>query len=292
MFAPRFALPSYLSYLFTCHGNPMPIRTPALHPRGECRMRPFAGSVPRALVPRACGDAGPGRCNTGRMIRAGTVRSRRLTALRLGRVLLVLVGATVTLTACGVPLIPTLGPSETPTAVPSAAPTPTPAPRPSAGPTTGPTTGPDEPGVVSACTTEQLTLALQERPGDSGAGSFFWDLSVTNAGDVACTAEGYPRVQLISAVTGQPIGAASGLEPRATPSAVLLQPGDSAFSLLHLTRAGAYGCPLIPVTELAVTPPGTGQSSQVATPNPIDGCDDPTIQLVRTGAFATDPVTF
>jgi len=204
----------------------------------------------------------------------------------------VLVGATVTLTACGVPLIPTLGPSDTPTAAPSAAPTPVPPPSsaPSPEPTTGP--GSPEPTVASACSTDRLSLALQERPGDSGAGSFFWDLRVTNAGDNACTTEGYPRVQLISAATGQPIGAASGLEPRAAPSSVLLQPGESAFSLLHLTRAGAYGCPLIPVTELAVTPPNTGQDGRVATPNPIDGCDDPTIQLVRTGAFAPDPVTF
>jgi hypothetical protein len=207
-------------------------------------------------------------------------------------VLLLLVGATVALTACGAPLIPTLGPSNTPTAVPSAAPTPTP--RPSGAPSPEPTARPGSPAptIVSACTADQLSLALQERPGDSGAGSFFWDLRVTNAGDVACTVEGYPSVQLISAATGQPIGAASGLEPRAAPSTVLLQPGDSAFSLLHLTRAGAYGCPLIPVTELAVSPPDTGQSGRVTTPNPIEGCEDPTIQLVRTGAFAVEPVVF
>ncbi len=115
---------------------------------------------------------------------------------------------------------------------------------------------------------------------------------MTNSGAVACTANGYPTVQLVSADTGQPIGAASGLEPRAAPLAVVLQPGDSAFSLLHLTRAAAYGCPLIPVTELAVMPPNTGQTSRVATPHPIDGCADPAIQLVRAGAFAAAPVVF
>ncbi|TFC89275.1 DUF4232 domain-containing protein [Cryobacterium sp. TMT4-31] len=236
------------------------------------------------------------------MIRVGTGRSRGFTARRLGTVLLVTVGAAVTLTACGVPLIPTLDPTDTPTALPSAAPvptpTPTPTPTPSSVPSPEPTGGPGspgspgEPGAPSACTTDRLSFALQERPGDSGAGSFFWDLSVTNSGAVACTATGYPRVQLVSADTGQPIGAASGLEPRTAPSAVLLQPGDSAFSLLHLTRAGVYGCPLIPVTELAVTPPNTDQSSRVATPNPIDGCADPAIQLARTGAFAASPVVF
>lgn len=213
--------------------------------------------------------------------------------------MLALAGVTVALTGCGVPLVPTLEPTDTPTTLPSAAPTPTPSPSPSPSPSRvpspEPTSRPGSPGdrtTVSACTTDRLTFALQERPGDSGAGSFFWDLAVTNSGAVACTANGYPSVRLVSAETGRPIGAASGLEPRTAPAAVLLQPGDSAFSLLHLTRAGAYGCPLVPVTELAVTPPNTGQSSRVATPNPIDGCDDPTIQLVRTGAFTTEPVTF
>ncbi|WP_165384834.1 DUF4232 domain-containing protein [Cryobacterium sp. SO1] len=94
--------------------------------------------------------------------------------------------------------------------------------------------------VLGACRrnggADRLTPAPQERPGDSGAGSFFWDLRLTNAGDAACTAEGYPSVQLISAATVQ--------------------------------------------------------SSRVGTPNPIAGCDDPTIQLVRTGALAVDPVIF
>ena len=210
-----------------------------------------------------------------------------------------LAGAAVTLTACGAPLIPALEPTDTPTALPSASPIPTPTPSsvPAPEPTSSPGSpgspgSPDDPRTASACTADGLAFALQERPGDSGAGSFFWDLSVTNSGAVACTANGYPTVQLVSADTGQPIGAASGLEPRAAPVALLLQPGDSAFSLLHLTRAGAYGCPLIPVTELAVTPPNTGQTGRVATPHPIDGCADPAIQLVRTGAFAADPVDF
>ena len=207
-----------------------------------------------------------------------------------------LAGAAVTLTACGVPLIPALEPTDTPTALPSASPIPmptpssVPAPEPPSSP--GSPGSPGDPRAASACTADGLAFALQERPGDSGAGSFFWDLSVTNSGAVACTANGYPTVQLVSADTGQPIGAASGLEPRAAPVALLLQPGDSAFSLLHLTRAGAYGCPLIPVTELAVTPPNTGQTGRVATPHPIDGCADPAIQLVRTGAFAADPEVF
>ena len=219
--------------------------------------------------------------------------------------LLVLAGGTLTLSACGVPLIPALAPSATPSGSSSAAATASPTPGPSARPTTGPSSGPGtqppqtpapqppsspRPVEPAACTTDQLTFGLQSRPFDSGMSSFFWDLSITNAGTQPCTVNGYPTVLLVS--SGQPIGAASGREPRAEPSLVRLDPGQSAFSLLHLTQAGAYGCPIVPVTELAVTPPNSDQSSRVATPNPIDGCNDATTQLVRTGAFAPTPVAF
>ena len=231
------------------------------------------------------------------MIRAEAGRPRRSTASRLGSTVLMLVTAAATLAACGTPLIPSIEPSATPTSSPSASPTPTPSSVPSPSSTTEPDSpdasgSPSEPGAGVACTTDQLTFALQSRPMDSGMGSFFWDLSITNSGALACTADGYPSVLLVSADTGRPIGAASGLEARAQPSPVLLQPGESAYSLLHMSQAGAYGCALVPVTELAVTPPNTSQPSRVTTPNTIDGCNDPSIQLVRTGAFADAPVAF
>ncbi|MCU1444343.1 DUF4232 domain-containing protein [Cryobacterium sp.] len=136
-----------------------------------------------------------------------------------------------------------------------------------------------------------MIFSLQARPEDSGAGSFFWGLRLTNSGDEACLIAGYPRVTLISGDSGAKIGAASGREPRAVPSDVRLEPGDSTFSLLHLTQAGAYGCPLVAVTTLDVTLPD-GSFAVVATPNPIEGCDDPAVQPVRTGVFAAEPVRF
>lgn len=143
-----------------------------------------------------------------------------------------------------------------------------------------------------ACASTEATFALQDRPEDSGAGSFFWDLHLTNSGTEPCLVDGYPGVTLISAATGQEIGAASGREPRAAPTELRLEPGDSAYSLLHLTQAGAYGCPLVPVTALDVTIPAGAPSTTVATPEQIQGCDDPAVQLVRTGAFAAAPAAF
>ncbi|WEO77430.1 DUF4232 domain-containing protein [Cryobacterium sp. SO2] len=226
------------------------------------------------------------------MIRTGTGRPNQSRLRRLGSTVLVLAGCCAALSACGVPLIPVL-PSATPTVAPTASRAPTPPGEPSSAPT-GPAspTPSDQPGVAAPCSADELTFALQARPGDSGAGSFFWDLSVTNAGAGACSIDGYPSVTLVSADTGQPVGAASGLEPRATPVELLLDPGDSAYSLLHLTQAGAYGCPLVPVTRLEVTLPADAGSSAVATPDAIQGCDDPAVQLVRTGAFAPTPVVF
>ncbi|QYF73264.1 DUF4232 domain-containing protein [Cryobacterium sp. PAMC25264] len=237
------------------------------------------------------------------MIHSTQGRPRRSAASRLCGTLLVMAAGTLTLSACGVPLIPTLEPSATPSGSSPATPTPTAAPptAPPTGPSSGPAPQPSQtttpqpsskppPPTPAACSTDQLTFGLQSRPFDSGMSSFFWDLSATNAGTQPCTVNGYPTVLLVS--SGQPVGAASGLEPRAQPSLVRLDPGQSAFSLLHLTQAGAHGCPIVPVTELAVTPPNNDQSTRVATPNPIDGCNDATTQLVSTGAFAPAPVAF
>ncbi len=189
----------------------------------------------------------------------------------------------VVLAGCAAPATPfgsgSATPSSTPTAttVPSATATPTPT-----------STGQGE------CNPNQLALSLQARPGDSGAGNFFWDLQFTNTSSAECSLKGYPAVSLVSANSGEAIGAVSENEPgRFFPEAVVpLAPGASAYSLLHLTQAGAYGCTIVPVTEVAVTPPQWEASRRVATPGPIDGCDDHSTVIVRAGPIAPARVTF
>ena len=177
-------------------------------------------------------------------------------------------------------------PSDGPTATPSASP-----------PASAPPAATPDPAISAgpgACGPADLSLSLQSRPQDSGAGNFYWDLRLTNTGGAACTVEGYPVTTLVSATSGEPVGLASGTEQgRWYPVAVVaLAPGASAYSLLHLGQAGAYGCPLVPVGALDVTLPGWDTESRAPTPNPIEGCDDDSSVLVRTGPLAPAPVTF
>lgn len=191
----------------------------------------------------------------------------------------------VLLAGCAAPAAPTSG-----------SPTPTPTPTPTSIRTPSPTASPTPPASaeVGGCGPNQLALSLQSRPYDSGAGNFFWDLQLTNNSSVECTVEGYPTVSLVSANSGATIGAMSGEEPgRFFPVAVVsLAPGASAFSLLHLGQAGAYTCTIVPVTELAVTLPDWTDARRVTTPNQIDGCDDTSTAIVRSGPLAPGRVVF
>ena len=184
-------------------------------------------------------------------------------------------GVALLLSACGTP-------APSPNASVSAAPTESPAP-----------TSTPPPEASGACFPLGLAFSLESRPQDSGAGSFYWNLLVTNTSDSVCTVEGYPTIVLLDA-SGDPLGAPSGHETSAGagPAEVPLAPGASAYSLLHLTQAGAHGCPLAPVTEVAVTPPDGGAAQPVSTPNPIEGCDDTTTQLVRVGPLTPSPVSY
>ncbi len=189
----------------------------------------------------------------------------------------------VLLSGCAAPTASTSDsptPASTPTNTATASPTPSPTPTASAG--------------VAACGPNQLELSLQSRPYDSGAGSFFWDLQLTNNSSVECAVEGYPAVSLVSANSGGTIGAVSPEEPgRFFPVALVsLAPGASAFSLLHLGQAGAHSCTIVPVTELAVTLPDWTDPRRVATPNQIDGCDDTSTAIVRSGPLAPERVVF
>ncbi|TDW28664.1 uncharacterized protein DUF4232 [Cryobacterium psychrophilum] len=216
-------------------------------------------------------------CDTGFMF------SRRVRgpSRRIG--LACLAAGVVLLAGCAAPPLPfSVSPTPTPTATPTASPSP---------PSTATATAT---AGVAVCGPNTLALSLQSRPYDSGAGNFFWDLQLTNNSSVECTVEGFPAVSLVSANSGAVIGAVSSEEPgRWFPVAVVpLAPGASAFSLLHLGQAGAYNCTVVPVTELTVTLPDWTDPRQVATPKPIDGCDDTSTTIVRSGPLAPSRVVF
>ena len=195
------------------------------------------------------------------------------------------------LSACATAAAPSSTASATATASASASAIPTATDAPTGTPTESPTAIPTPtPGdvVPAACPAGALGAALVSRPMDSGMSSFYWDLTLTNTGSQACTVQGYPGVRLVNAVAGALLGPAAAHEryPTVTEDAVEIAPGASAYSLLHLNQAGAYTCTLVSVTELDLTPPGTDVPRRVTTPNPIQGCDDPLIGLVKVGPFA------
>lgn len=138
-------------------------------------------------------------------------------------------------------------------------------------------------GPNGECDAGQLDFSLGSRPMDSGMSQFYWNLQMTNASDTTCTLTGYPQVRLVSSLTGEGIGASSGRDTGQPEGIVEMAPGASAYSVLHLSQAGVYDCPIVPVTELAVTPPYWDTSRTVPTPNEIDGCDDLTTELVSAG---------
>ncbi|MFC5931372.1 DUF4232 domain-containing protein [Cryobacterium melibiosiphilum] len=195
------------------------------------------------------------------------------------------------LAGCAGPAAPgtTAASSAAPTPAPSSTSTPAPAPTSSpAGSNTG-STDTWKIGPNGECDAGQLAFALESRPMDSGMSQFYWNLSMTNTSDTVCTLTGYPQVQLMS--SGQGIGAAAGRDTGSgqTEGVVEMPPGASAYSLLHLSQAGVYDCPIVPVTELAVTPPYWDVSRTVATPNEIDGCDDLSTEIVRAGPLTATP---
>jgi hypothetical protein len=126
---------------------------------------------------------------------------------------------------------------------------------------------------------------------DSGMSQFYWNLQMTNTSDTACTLTGYPQVTLVNSVTKEGIGASAGRDAGfgQTEGVVDMPTGASAYSLLHLRQAGVYGCPIVAVTELAVTPPYGDMPRAVPTPNEIDGCDDPSAELVSAGPLTATP---
>ncbi|TFD06148.1 DUF4232 domain-containing protein [Cryobacterium sinapicolor] len=223
----------------------------------------------------------------------GIQGTSRLAAARPGCVAAMTV-AVLMLTGCAGSISAPPGGGSTATPTPSTTATARPSATATARPSTTATPAPAIAADPTVCGPGDLALSLQSRPQDSGMGQFFWNLSLTNTGGAACTVEGYPVTTLVGSASGEPVGSASGTEPgRWYPvTVVVLEPGTSAYSLLHLGQAGAYDCPLVPVGALDVTLPGWDAATRVPTPNPIEGCDDDSTVLVRTGPLAPAPVTF
>ncbi|GAU70447.1 serine/threonine-protein kinase [Streptomyces sp. NBRC 110611] len=107
------------------------------------------------------------------------------------------------------------------------------------------------------CTAADMSLRLGDA--DIGAGNIRYPLVFTNKGKKACTLRGFPGVSLIKR-DGSSVGAPATREG-GRGEAVRLQPGQSAYSVLHTLNDGVSDTPCWAESQLVfVYPPGSKES--------------------------------
>ena len=142
----------------------------------------------------------------------------------------------------------------------------------------------------TACTTEQLTVALG--PTDAAAGNQYTPIVFTNRGGAACTLSGFPGVAFLSA-SGQQVGPAAVRESQPVQT-VQLPVGGSAHALMDFHDAGLYpasACQAAPAVYLQVYPPN--EATAVRLPASQQVCTQAmsspqlTVRPVRPGVSST-----
>ena len=169
----------------------------------------------------------------------------------------------VTLAGCASNAVAPTGVAQSGTPTASAAPSAT------ATPTPEYDIGPD-----GGCDPRQLDISVRSRPHDSGAGNFYWQLEYSNVSPVDCSLEGNPTIAQLDA-GGEQVGALSGVEQVNGSGSVPLRSGATAYSIIHFSQAGNYGCAVLDVASIRVTIPHRDESTAVVLPVPdtIQGCD-------------------
>lgn len=131
-----------------------------------------------------------------------------------------------------------------------------------------------EPAGAAECDGDNLDISIAAHPMASGAGSFYSEITFTNTSGDACLVEGPPSIfNLADSATGAVLGkraADSGL-----PEVVQLAPGASAYSTIHFTNAGAYGCDTAVADVAKVSPPNWDSSRTITLESPVTVCNTP-----------------
>jgi len=147
----------------------------------------------------------------------------------------------------------------------------------SAGETSVPAIDPDVtpmPAGAAECDGDDLDLSIAAHPMASGAGSFYSEITFNNTSGDACLVEGPPSIfNLADSATGAVLGkraADSGL-----PEVVQLAPGASAYSTIHFTNSGAYGCETAVADVAQVSPPNWDSSRTITLESPVTVCNTP-----------------
>jgi hypothetical protein len=147
-------------------------------------------------------------------------------------------------------------PSSTTTVTTSPQPPSTPSPSDTASAPTTTGTGGGGTGTTGACTTANLTGALQADPQGGSAGHTYLDLVLTNHG-AACTLQGWPGTSLVGS-SGNQLGAAATFVTSSPHSTVTLANGGTAKSIISIAQAGNYGssCTTAAAKGFRIYPPG------------------------------------
>src|ERR1700722_6201196 len=128
----------------------------------------------------------------------------------------------------------------------------------SAQPTTGPTTPPSTPSVA-ACSTSDLSGAVNTGQGGAAAGSTYYPLNLTNTSKSSCYLFGYPGVSFVTGPSGSQIGEPASRNPAVAPRTVIQDPGGTAHVTVQVVDALNYSksdCQPVTAHWLKVFPPG------------------------------------
>ncbi|MET0853724.1 MAG: DUF4232 domain-containing protein [Microterricola sp.] len=133
------------------------------------------------------------------------------------------------------------------------------------------------------CVDEQLELAVEALPDESGAGQSGFNLRFRNVSAEVCTVWGWPGVSAVDAdgeLIGFPAQAVDG-----EGALVTLPPDVVAISHVAVSAAGAYDCPAVTAFGLRAFVTSDGAGPGVTVEHEIVVCGDAT-STMRQSAFA------
>jgi len=141
----------------------------------------------------------------------------------------------------------------------------------------------EDAAVAARCLDEQLRLAVESLPDESGAGSFGFQLVFTNVSDRDCTIQGWPGLIAIDAA-GAEVGWPAYADAGDWSLVVLAASGGVATSHVRGSQAGAYDCTPIEATGLRARITSDGAGAGIDAPYAITVCDG------QTSTMTTSPV--
>ena len=203
------------------------------------------------------------------------------------RNLLIALGAVVVLAVAAGVTFAVLAPQSTSTDAPTASPTDAATVPPTTETDPGEAAGdPDAPSAIVPCTTNNAKATFGT-PVDNG-GVISVPIVFTNSGDqnrfgeqVACTLEGFPRVEFVSLANGTTIGAEAVREESVAPTPLTLEVDGTATAMLNISPANAQDCNPVQADGFRVFFPGASDSFVIETTD-YQACQNPEARVILT----------